>query len=403
MSKLSTLASVTREDLSKLTVRELRELSKGVIQGYSKYKKHELIKELLVKGVELRGITDNLSPIEAAKQVGLTSEKLGNYCGSLFIRFKQTVESNIDSVTGQVSPKAFGHLSGLALDLIQYLDSIEGQQSDGGIATTTKLRYKSEILKSLREAVKEQKGSLYYNALDSSLTFLKSCLDTAMADASKAKKNFYTQNLSVREDDKTTIKIEPLLEFAEYYLSNLETLKKTNWKHVSIAIAIATGRRMAEIHNPNTVFTVDGDGLQFEGQLKARGLADEYYEKNPSYLIPSLVAPELVVAGHQWLIDQGKTEEVTKKANNRFSRYLSETVKALGESLEVRPLKKFTYKALRSIYSLECVRRRNPNNPEKYMALILGHGRGSLMTQGNKFITDVVTPQSYKADWELVD
>lgn len=399
MSVLSTIATATKESLGEMTVKDLRILSKGRVKGYGTLKKGDLITALLVEGVELRKLTENVNSKEAAESVGLVSIDLGEYSGKFFRRFKKIVENNINPRTGEIGKDIYSDLAGLAIGLISYLDGIHGKQKGGGIADTTKLRYKSEVMTSLKVAIKAEKGSINYKALESSFDLLNRTLGQSLAEKTNAKKENYKQSIGNRFEEKSEIDSSKLIKLAEWFLSNVETMEAKQWKQVSISIAIVTGRRQSEVHNTDTVFTVDGDGLLFTGQLKARGLAAEYYEENPTYKIPCLVAPELVVNAHQWLKDEGKTEADAKKSHNRFSRYLSEAVKGLASELDLDP-KKFTYKSLRSIYAQVAVKLAQPEDENIYIAEILGHSRTDWQL-GKKHLTDSVTPRSYSADWKI--
>ena len=402
MSVLSTIATATKESLEEMTVKDLRILSKGRVKGYGTLKKEDLITALLLEGVELRQITENVNSKEAAESVGLISIDTGEYSLKFFSRFKKIVESNINPRTGEIGREVYSDLAGLAIGLISHLDNIHGKQKGGGIADTTKLRYKSEVMTSLKKAIKTEKGSVNYKALESSFDLLNRTLNQSLADKTKAKKENYKQSIGNRFEEKSEIdsaKLDKLFSLAEWFLSNVETMEAKQWKQVSISLAIATGRRQSEVHNTNTIFTVDGEDLQFTGQLKARGLAAEYYEENPTYKIPCLVAPELVVNAHQWLKDEGKTETDAKKAHNRFSRYLSEAVKGLANELDI-DIKKLTYKSLRGIYSQIAVNLAKPGDENIYIAEILGHSRTDWQL-GKKYLTDSVTPRSYSADWKI--
>ncbi|MEO1396000.1 MAG: protelomerase family protein [Cyanobacteria bacterium J06634_5] len=202
-----------------------------------------------------------------------------------------------------------------------------------------------------------------------------------------------------QDNNKTKVNVAPLIAYADSVLRALDTLKRRDWVQVSVAIAIATGRRMSEIHGESTKFERQGSMLSFTGQLKASGEAATYYQKNPSYVIPCLVSPDLIVAGHEWLKKQGKVESSSKKAHGRFSRYLSQQVKRVFFEAGVKgPASKHTYKALRVIYAQVSFLKSDANDKDTYIAEILGHGRSDLIARRTR-VTDVVTPQVYNSDW----
>ena len=267
----------------------------------------------------------------------------------------------------------FADVAGLSTALLTYLNGLEGQQANGGIADSTKLRYKVDVMNALRDSIKAEQGSFLKPALESAISILERALSQALKEQYQTRKHDYKQSLATHKQDKTEINVKPLLTLAEQVLKNLETLKTRDWTLVSVAIAIATGRRMAEVHGVDTVFECSGDKLLFTGQLKAKGAAAEFYEENPSYEIPSLIYPELVVAGHQWFKDNEKLESDPKKAHNRFSRYLSEqTKKVFFEANVGGDRKKQTYKALRAIYGQIAFAQSGADDEAAYLAEILG-------------------------------
>jgi len=398
--KLTTLATATEESLSAQTVRELRQLATGQISGYSNMRKPVLVAALLAEGERLRTFAQSLDEKQASKELEFVSIGLSEYSVKFFKRFKSIVRANLDTATGETKPGATAKIAGLSAALLTYLNGVEGQQPDGGIADKTKLRYRTEIMNALKSSVQAEQGSFLKPALESAIGILEDALTEALAEAYNAKKNDYRQKVAERKDNKTEIDAKPLLMFAESVLKNLETLKTRDWTMVSVAIAIATGRRMAEVHGADTSFERKGDALLFTGQLKAKGAAADYYEENPTYEIPCLAYPELVVAGHAWLREKGKLESDPKKAHNRFSRYLSEQTKKVFFQAEIPgDSKKKTYKALRAIYGQVAFARSGANDEAAYLAQILGHGRQDLASGGR--IADFMTPQSYNSDWKV--
>ena len=231
-------------------------------------------------------------------------------------------------------------------------------------------------MNALKASVKAEQGSFLKPAMESAISILERSLSQALKEEYTTKKNTQMQGLATRKESKTEIDTRPLIALAGNVLTNLEMLKVRDWTLVSVAIAIATGRRMAEVHGADTVFERNGDTLLFTGQLKAKGAAGDYYQQNPSYEIPSLVYPELVVAGHQWLSDNGKLESDPKKAHNRFSRYLSEPGKKVFFEANIGgDSKKQTYKGAPSHLWASCLCSTGANDEAAYLAQILGHGR----------------------------
>lgn len=402
MGNLTEIAQATKEQLEEMTVVQLRNLSKGVVKGYSQKRKVDLIKAVLDEGQKLRELAGSLDEGKAAQEISELSENLGDYSKGYFKQFKAIVEKNLDMTTGETNQLIFAEIAGLATKLVAYLDTIPGQQANGGIANSTKLRYRSEVISALKDSITAEKGSFLYPAMQSATKILDACLAQALQSLTKEKERLYGEALAdrkeVMESDAThTINIAPLLSMSEWVLKNLDTLETKQWKLVSIALALTTGRRLAEIHGNDTVFEVEGDEIKFTGQLKAKQGAEIYYNENPSYNIPCLVAPELAVAGLEWLREQSKTCDTPKQVHNRFNRYISEAMKSVKSELGIQA-EKFSYKSLRSVYADICFQKSGRVAKEKYLAEILGHGRGDLQA-GSKKIRDFATPQSYMSDW----
>lgn len=400
MSSLA-LATATEESLKSQTVRELRHLATGQVSGYGSMKKTDLIAALLAEGERLREFAQSLDAKQASKELEAVSGDLSEYSLKFFKRFKGIVENNLDIATGETKPTIFADVAGLSAALVAYLNSLQGQQPNGGIASTTKLRYRTEVMNTLKANVKAEQGSFLKPAMESAIAILEQALTQALKEQYATKKNDYKQSVAARKDAKTNIDAKPLIAFSQAVLMNLETLKVRDWPMVSVAIAIATGRRMSEVHSTETKFERSGeDALMFTGQLKAKGAAADYYEENPSYEIPCLVFPELVIAGHDWLRENGKLESDAKAAHNRFSRYLSQaTKKVFYEASIGGDRKKQTYKALRAIYGQVAFAQSGANDEAAYLAKILGHGRQDMVNGGR--IADFMTPQSYNSDWKV--
>ena len=189
--------------------------------------------------------------------------------------------------------------------------------------------------------------------------------------------------------------------------------------------------------------------VKFTGQQKVSGkkseskdnLVDKYYELFPSYFIPVMVSPELVVNAHQWLIDNNKVcdesavydarklkakenadfkkkenlESLTKGTmpHRRYSGDLAKYMKlwrekiGISQEYETQKLTKevFTYKSLRAIYGntfAELFGVVNDSNTTDYfllLAAILGHSRADAMM--GKALSDSITPQSYASDFKV--
>lgn len=122
-------------------------------------------------------------------------------------------------------------------------------------------------------------------------------------------------------------------------VANGATTSDIEWRDVSCAIALVSGRRMAEIHLSGD-FEATGDyQLSFKGQLKGKarkvkvtsGIGkQEVLLRDYEFTIPTLVRAELVVKGIDWLEANGKRfpkDEPQERVNARWSKVLSERVR----------------------------------------------------------------------------
>lgn len=96
-----------------------------------------------------------------------------------------------------------------------------------------------------------------------------------------------------------------------------DELQPGQWKAVTYAIALATGRRCAEVLSNQTVFAYDDERhLQFYGQLKKDTEVDEIYR------IPTVVNSNLVLRGWSALVNSGKCID-HKRVNAVYTKQLT--------------------------------------------------------------------------------
>lgn len=407
------IAKYSEQDLKDMTVAGLKRLASGIIPSYAKMRKVQLIMELLAVSKPERVIAELIpdTPLEAIETNTVTTkefvenvnEDLGEWTQKLYQEFRALVQSRWRK-DGTWDDAIHGDIAGLAYRVIRFLDEREGHQNDGHLAFTTKLRYRTFICNLFAELVESEKDAVYFKQLKSCLEMLLRQIKIQINDLTQQKKGLQERQLAKRKKVKETISFKPLHDFAVKTLSNLDKLSFRQWKRVSIALAIATGRRLAEIHQKNTKFEyVDKNHVLFTGQLKVKGDASEYFAKNPSYQIPVLVDAKLVIEGHQWLKDNNKVVDNSKAVNRRYSGDISQAMKGLKANLDINH-DFFTYKGLRTIYAQVCnqVFNNNDNDNVLYLAEVLGHGRGQLLLKEEN-LTDMLTPQSYNSDFIVTD
>lgn len=131
-------------------------------------------------------------------------------------------------------------------------------------------------------------------------------------------------------------------------VANGATLSDVEWRDVSCAIALATGRRMAEIHL-SAQFAHAGDYLLlFTGQLKGKNRKlNEQKIRDCEFSIPSLLPANLILRGMDFLEKNDKRFSATEdpeKVNRRWSKVLNERAK------EWAIIDNMTYKDFRKVY-----------------------------------------------------
>ncbi|OKH33808.1 hypothetical protein NIES2119_22120 [[Phormidium ambiguum] IAM M-71] len=463
------IAQYSKEDLEDLTLKALQKLSNGVIPNATRKRKTELINELL-ESTKAERVLVNVIPNVPLEVISIDDELLNERAENLgneklvewTHKFYQELHAWIESKQqkdGKWDDSVYGDIAGFAYRIVHYLNNYDGNQQNQQLSFLTKLRYRTHIINLIAEFIENERdqGSFYADKLSSCLVMLKRQVKIQLADVSEQKKGLQERRIAQRKKQKEIISFKQLYDFAVTTLNRIDEYKARDWKRVSVALAIVTGRRLAEIHRSATMFEVITDRdielilngeygefvkeslqnlqarfseefikkshVKFTGQLKAKGDADEYFAEYPMYLIPVLIEANLIVKAHQWLKDNGKTvadfdkkdgrfksEERVKielrnkgdAAHRRYSGDLSDFMKILKKRWNITH-DFFTYKGLRAVYSHVCnqVFNNNDTDNELYLAQILGHGRGELLKHDD--IIDTLTPQSYKSDFQVVD
>lgn len=140
--------------------------------------------------------------------------------------------------------------------------------------------------------------------------------------------------------------------------------RKVNWRDVSCAIALTTGRRMSEIHQSGNFEYKSDYELLFSGQLKGKErTVDNSKLYDHVFSIPTLVKAEYIIAGMVYLSTSNKRiykNLPTVKVNELYSKALSKAVTdnwSIYEPLYDRYLTlidKQTYHRFRAFYFVAC-------------------------------------------------
>lgn len=159
----------------------------------------------------------------------------------------------------------------------------------------------------------------------------------------------YNQNERVRaevndrkeKEDRVIIDLSEYLIAANNILEKVAkgaTLKEIEWRDVSCALALVTGRRMAEIHLSAFFEKIGEYEVIFRGYLKGKNRKVTIDRKTREavpvrefpFQIPTLVKADLVISALAWLEENGKRFDSTEdpeRVNRRWSKVLSQKAK----------------------------------------------------------------------------
>ena len=194
------------------------------------------------------------------------------------------------------------------------------------------------------------------------VTYLSEALSEQFTVYTSMKNITYAARVETRSESKQRIEInlEPFIEQAHTILSEVANGNDFDWREVTCAIALTSGRRMAEILASGRFTRVSDYEISFKGQLKGKlsgivtDLKGNKIRRNKinfdqmkllrqikpdskfvllidhEFTIPTLVKSDLIIAGIQYLAAQDKRLEPNEDpliVNRRWSKPLSEQIK----------------------------------------------------------------------------
>lgn len=235
----------------------------------------------------------------------------------------------------------------------------------------TCLRQITALKKELKKAAKTQlKDPMLVNQVNTIITNFGNALSDQFAAYKFQQSTRYKQTVKERRQEENRIEID-LTNSLQLAIDTLLAIKKSedvNWMDVSCAVALATGRRMAEVHLSASFEKVDEYTVTFRGHLKGKTRRVKVSGKavpvrDYGFTIPTLLPADLVCFGLQWLADKGKrfpTSEDPERVNRRWSKVLNEHVK----DWDIFPENDRTYHKFRAAYLRACVE--NDPTVDKY-------------------------------------
>jgi hypothetical protein len=194
---------------------------------------------------------------------------------------------------------------------------------------------------------------------------------------SKSVKKAEDEQVLFNVNNRRAVAISPLLNMVKDTVDKVKTGVTVTWKQLSVALALATGRRCAEVHGTATVFSLTDNPnmLSFYGQLKARDSREV-----EAFDIITLIPSEDVLVLWNALKATGKMYSDPSDVNRKVARGVSvELPKDLSNLFEECGVQK--YKDLRDIYASRILQYKPVTVTDNaFVAKFMGHGKDDLKT-----------------------
>lgn len=262
----------------------------------------------------------------------------------------------------------------------------------------TCLRQITALKKYLKLAAKtELKDPANYHPVLTIITHFGNALSFLFSPYKARQNESYRGDVDERSTSEHRIELDlsPFLKQAHDVLievSNGATKEDIEWRDVSCALALVTGRRMAEVHLSGTFRQLGEYEVAFKGQLKGKnrkiGVTKEkkIALRDWEFKIPTLVKAELVIKGIEWLETNGKRfarDEDPERVNRRWSKVFTDRVKDEWQLYEG-----VTYHKFRGAYFRACVANidLDPYDWEDYAKQILGDDDSATIKAYKRFV-----------------
>lgn len=200
----------------------------------------------------------------------------------------------------------------------------------------TCLRQITALKKALKTSAKtDLNDKALYHPVLTIITHFGEALSYQFASYKERQNTAYRQQVKERSEPEARIELDLTLylQRANNLLTRIASGDEEgiDWRDVSCAIALATGRRMAEVHLSAKFELIGEYEIAFTGQLKGKNRRiDGTNLRNVVFKIPTLLPAKLVCFALNWLGDKDKRfppNEDTERVNRRWSKVLSEAAK----------------------------------------------------------------------------
>ena len=222
----------------------------------------------------------------------------------------------------------------------------------------TALRQITALKKYLKIAAKtELKDAALFHPVNTIITNFGNELSNQFAIYKENQNTRYRETVTERRKVENRIEIDLTnsLKYAYNILTDIKNGKEdTSWLDVSCAVALATGRRMAEVHLSASFELIDSHTVAFKGQLKGKDRKIRVVDKavklrDVNFKIPTLLPADLICFALDWLNSKGKRfdkDEDPERVNRRFSKTLNQKCK----DWDIFPADERTYHKFRAAY-----------------------------------------------------
>ena len=222
----------------------------------------------------------------------------------------------------------------------------------------TALRQITALKKALKLASKTGlKDAALLNPVNTIITNFGNELSNQFAIYKENQNTRYRETVTERRKVENRIEIDLTnsLKYAYNILTDVKNGEDSiNWLDVSCAVALATGRRMAEVHLSASFELIDSHTVAFKGQLKGKDRKIRVVDKavklrDVTFKIPTLLPADLIVNALDWLGKNGKRfdkDEDPERVNRRFSKTLNQACK----DWDIFPADERTYHKFRAAY-----------------------------------------------------
>jgi len=226
------------------------------------------------------------------------------------------------------------------------------------------LRQITALKKGLKKAAKTDiLDHANYHPVLTIITHFGNALSYLFSEYKTRQNTRYREKVESRStvENRVSLDLSPFLKYAHETLDEIASgasLEDVDWRDVSCAIALATGRRMAEIHLSGEFRKVGEYELGFKGQLKGKrrkiGLKKLI---DHEFTIPTLLSAERVLRGVEWLDANGKRfprDEDPERVNRTYSKRFNGRDGIVRENWEILR-EGMTYHKFRGAYFRACV------------------------------------------------